>query len=92
MSLPTTVVVPGQEEKEHRGAGGDGPAVRHKEIHPGTISSNAFYPQHIGLFLLKLCINLAPMIANIVVSGVIKTQFRDFKTSKTLTSRDLLLF
>ena len=35
MSLPTTVVVPGLEEKEHRRAAGDGPAVRHKEVYPG---------------------------------------------------------
>ena len=27
--------VPGAEEKEHRGAGGEGPAVRVKEVHPG---------------------------------------------------------
>ena len=42
---------------------------------------------HRGLFLLKLCINLAPMIAKIVDCGLIETQFGDFKTSKMLTSR-----
>ena len=38
VTVPTTVVVPGLEEKEHRGAGGEGPAARAKEIHPGRIS------------------------------------------------------
>ena len=35
VAIPTTVVVPGSEEKEHRSGGGEGPAVRVKEIHPG---------------------------------------------------------
>ena len=40
VAIPTTVVVPGVEEKEHRSGGGDGPAVRVKEIHPGERSSS----------------------------------------------------
>jgi len=31
--------VPGAEEKEHRGAGGEGPAVRVKEVHPGNVNA-----------------------------------------------------
>ena len=39
VAIPTTVVVPGSEEKEHRSGGGEGPAVRVKEIHPGKPAS-----------------------------------------------------
>ena len=43
-------------------------------------------PPHRGPFLFKMFINKEPMIAKIVVRGLGKTHFRDFKKPKILTA------
>ena len=43
-------------------------------------------------FIFKMCINYEPMIAKIVVWGLDKTHFRDFKNPKILTVCGRLLF